>query len=260
MNLLTIPSFCNNHNHIPQKNNLIITVGCGRDYEKQLDITEPLMRAYAEKCNADFVALRENKFPQWGIGNKYQVHPYLEQYEQTLFVDADLIITDNAPNIFAECSSSKLWVHNEYHVVYEIHPTDDWIQTECDEIAKSQFLPLINITSMYNAGMFLMPRQFQYIYRVPDHPIPEYWCSEQHLFTLRLLHSRIPIGYLNENWHLSFLNRRFWEKAPNAYFIHVNGSRPNSYRLELLQRFAEKNYSKFDPKSRPAFLPNWLKK
>jgi len=69
---------------------------------------------------------------------------------------------------------------------------------------------------------------------------------------------------LDWRYNLEFIDYDFWSKIEDAYFIHLNGSKPLEYRLELLHRIINKNYT-FLPQPEPKegdtviekFRANW---
>ena len=69
---------------------------------KIYDICEKSQRAYAEKIGADFISITEKQFNenQCPHVEKLQAFELLEKYEKILYVDADVLIKKDAPDIF----------------------------------------------------------------------------------------------------------------------------------------------------------------
>jgi len=68
-------------------------------------ISEPLLRAYAQKVDADFIKI-ENKvmdkliiypFPCF---EKFQMKDMLDNYERIIYLDADILVQKDTPNLF----------------------------------------------------------------------------------------------------------------------------------------------------------------
>jgi len=79
----------------------IVTLCIGNDFEQLARLTHPLMRAYAEDLRADFHIINKPKLNISPIHyEKYQLARFLDQYERVLFVDTDVVIRPNSPDIF----------------------------------------------------------------------------------------------------------------------------------------------------------------
>ncbi|MFM2219914.1 MAG: hypothetical protein RL240_4232 [Planctomycetota bacterium] len=84
----------------PTKSRLLITVATGDSFRELLKYTGPLMEAYAHRIGADFVAITKPAQDWWGL-DKFRVHPFAQAYERTLYVDADVFLTEETPDLFA---------------------------------------------------------------------------------------------------------------------------------------------------------------
>ncbi|MBA3924222.1 MAG: hypothetical protein H0X31_21985, partial [Nostocaceae cyanobacterium] len=77
----------------------IVTLCIGADQLGTL--THPLMRDYAHKVGADFVVIAAPKLNLKYIHyEKYQVYELLDTYDRILFLDSDIIVTPNCPDLF----------------------------------------------------------------------------------------------------------------------------------------------------------------
>jgi len=95
----------------------VITLAIGDHFEEMGKITHPLMRAYAEKCNSDFIVISEPKL-QDQIGlvtyEKFQLYDYLDgQYDQVLFIDTDIVVSPDSPNLFLKFDPKTFAASNE---------------------------------------------------------------------------------------------------------------------------------------------------
>ncbi len=243
----------------PTSDRLVICVAGGDDYERQAAITAPAMRAYAERVNADFRLLSGDQFPAWAMANKYRACPYIAAYDRTLFLDADVVISPEAPDIFDVVPPESIAVFNEYPTVHWHGGSTDWVQREGNHICLSQEITPFRQTWMINAGVFILPRCHALLYAPPSKAVPTYWCAEQQWFTIRIAQSGAVPFHLDRRWNYSFVEQDFWQAAADAHFIHLNGSRPLSYRLELLSRMTARNFTRLDPPKDIGFLPNWLR-
>jgi len=63
-------------------------------------------KKYSQKCNADFIVIEDDSaFPGWTpIWQRFAPFVKYKDYDNILYLDADLVITDSAPNIFETMS------------------------------------------------------------------------------------------------------------------------------------------------------------
>jgi len=89
-----------------KKERCIVVIANGKKYETQLDLVKDRFLAYAKKCNADFKVLKA--LPEFLAQNTQRdayswklLIPYLyQEYTEVLFLDLDLYISDNCPDLF----------------------------------------------------------------------------------------------------------------------------------------------------------------
>lgn len=125
---------------MPKEKKAIVTLAIGDFYEKMGSITHPLMKKYANNVGADFVCISQPDVaditalpPKY---EKFQIYDLFDRYDRILFIDTDIIVNPDAPDIFdycpAECfgavseesySGSTL----EKKVTQEILGSVDWI-------------------------------------------------------------------------------------------------------------------------------------
>lgn len=100
--------------------NAIVTLSIGEGY-KLPDVTHPMMRAYAEKLGADFVVINT---PQLNLSSvhyeKYQIYKLLEYYERIIYLDTDILVKPDCPNLFKMVPEDHLGAflisnHTYYH-------------------------------------------------------------------------------------------------------------------------------------------------
>jgi lipopolysaccharide biosynthesis glycosyltransferase len=82
----------------------VVTASVGQAFSEMGRITQPLMKGYANRCSADFVVISE---PLMATRNglparyeKFQLFDLLNRYERVLFLDNDILVTPDAPDVF----------------------------------------------------------------------------------------------------------------------------------------------------------------
>jgi lipopolysaccharide biosynthesis glycosyltransferase len=95
---------------INQKRKLAIIT---RAYEisSMSKISHPLIKKYADKCNADFIIIDKRKINIGPFHNEiFQSYDLLSRYERILCIDSDVIISPKTPNIFNIVPEDKIGV------------------------------------------------------------------------------------------------------------------------------------------------------
>jgi lipopolysaccharide biosynthesis glycosyltransferase len=87
---------------ISPKSTLVVTLCIGKLYEEISLVTHPFMRSYAEKIGADFqvITIAETK-TDIEYYEKFQLYSYLERYERVIFLDTDLLVSPQCPDLFS---------------------------------------------------------------------------------------------------------------------------------------------------------------
>lgn len=240
----------------PTSDRLIVVVASGPVAEEQLILTAPRMRAYAKRVGADFRVVTADHAPHWPMANKWRIAPFVRAYDRTLYLDVDVIIAPDAPDIFEAVPAEAVAIYDEWSDVFDNAP-GDWVQAEADAICKTQQMPLRRLGWMGNAGIILFPRTAADLYRVPSRPFPRFWCLDQILFAMALDETGFPIHRLDRRWNTGFVAADFWKHLPEAHLIHLNGSRPHKYRMDLLQRMLAGDFSRVDPPPGTQWKPKW---
>ena len=81
--------------------NAIITLTIDNFYKKIGQTTIPLMQKYAEKLSCDIHVIGERKINKdTHHFEKFQMYDLLNEYDRILYLDVDILINKNCPNIF----------------------------------------------------------------------------------------------------------------------------------------------------------------
>lgn len=239
------------HPWVQPKSRAIVTCAFGEHLEV-LEHTRPLMQDYAKRCNADYIEITNDMHQDWPMANKWRASSYAWLYDQILYVDSDVIIKPNAPDIFEAGSPETFSVRNEIH---DYEGREGWYIPQVDEYFHSQGVSH-NLSNMANGGVMLYGRKTLDLYQPPEKPYSKFWCVDQFELTRKLELEPDRAQWLEDRWNWSFILSSFWEGINQAWFIHVNGSRPTSYRVDLIKRLIAGDYSRYEPPS-GEWLPPW---
>lgn len=209
---------------------LVITIATGKARE-WLRYTERPMQAYAAACGADFVVLKNTTQGWWGL-EKFRLHEYAKAYEQTLFLDADVLITKSAKDLFDLTKAdvaiydetgdiqSPGWLSSAWHKVTHClgRPAYDAIQPILGPGAYKRY------GRSYNSGVVLCTRKGASVWTPPKLPIPvESHVAEQIVVGWNLMQFNPSIQTLHMKRNLQSWNRLYLVQLPSAEIVHLSG-------------------------------------
>ena len=92
--------------------NLILTIAVGDAYQRMSALTHPAIKKYAEKIGADFQCITESdcSTPHWA---KFEIYNLLNKYERILYIDTDILVREDTPNLFEIVPQNELGMFNE---------------------------------------------------------------------------------------------------------------------------------------------------
>jgi len=216
----------------------IITLAIGEAFGEMGKITHPLMKRYADKCNADFIVLDEIKLQdqlKLLTYEKFQVHDYLNnQYDQIVFIDTDIVVLPNSPDLFDMVPSDTFAASNE-----ELYS----MSGPHKEITQ-KVLGNINWTAPYfNSGVMVIGKIHAGSFN-PVNPLIKAWTShsgnDDHVMSDQPI-----INYLvnRSNYKFIDLTHKFnhtrvikdTKTRFNSYFIHYAGPSGHRYGDRMKQ-------------------------
>jgi len=118
------------------------THGVFNEHQELYEYAIQKSKKYADKCNADFIVVDDDSaFPGWSpIWQRFVMFTKFQEYDKILYVDADLVITDIAPNIF--------------------DIMDKWKQGEFFASLDYETIPARLYSKYFNAGIIACKRSF----------------------------------------------------------------------------------------------------
>lgn len=79
---------------------VVVTIAAGELYTDIAKLTHPTIKAYADKIGADFLVWTDNGTHRIPHYRKLDIGGLLNDYDRVLYVDTDIIIRPDSPNIF----------------------------------------------------------------------------------------------------------------------------------------------------------------
>ena len=216
-----------------------------------LDVTRDSIKLYAKKCDADYIELSGDQHPDWPMANKYRLHAVTSKYKRTLYLDCDVVIKSDAPNIFLSTPSDKISAFDEWPI-WEQKGDLQWIIRQQDTIVHKILNPEIaakhlkngkfTASRMINGGVMVIPQSLADYYIQPEKEYPRQWCFDQNYLTLMLPEGKFHS--LEMKWNTPFvLGKDFHKASLEAYFVHINNMKDSwqsAQRKRLLSSFLPK--------------------
>lgn len=184
------------------------------------------MQSYAKRCGAERVVLSPSQFSEAAnvFYEKLQLGNLLEQYERTLFLDADILVSPSNPNLFDLVPTSRFGMVSVEPVFRQLERSHRLIST---------LIGLVMWQAPYfNAGVMLASRAHQAMFEV-DLSIVQLWHEraeaageghfhDQGFFKHRLNQLGLPFKELGKSFNFT----RAWggfHKRFRHNFIHYVG-------------------------------------
>ena len=207
-----------------QNKNLLLTIAMGELYKILAELTHPTFINYAKKINADFLSINEKNIsqttPHW---EKFQIYDLLKKYDRILYVDTDIIIRADAPNLFDEVPYFELGLFDEAPYTENRHIA---FQQACHAYG---ILPQNWNGKYYNTGVMVISRPHKDLFKKPEREIHNFF--EQTYLNVQIATKNIPVHNL-KYWfnRMSCMDSLIGEDRHASYFIHYAGF-PNPQML-----------------------------
>lgn len=196
---------------------IIITLVIGQEAEEIYSLSQDSIQSYAQRLRADFACIKENVYSDNNIPphyNKLRIKQYLNQYDRVLFLDCDVIISPNTPNIFNLVPENAIGVVNEGALVD---------RSEAIKQVQASLGSIENWHSDYfNSGMIVVSKLHQGLFDEPETIYLGLFREQSYLnWKARLL--RYQIYYLDKQYNYFFHPAASLRSASSAYIVHFAG-------------------------------------
>lgn len=194
------------------KTKAVVTVATGREFLDLLDVTGPTIKAYAARCDADYIALTNATTSWWGL-EKFRTRHFVEQYDEVLFVDADCIVHPDAPSLFGQ--DCDVLIHNDAPYLESLA----WLKSERREVCEAISMQYDDANLCLNSGVVYTRKAASGVWSEPPSNIPTSHCAEQ----IVVEQQAIRHGYrdLDSRFNWQFYFKDFYAGLDDAYIIHL---------------------------------------
>jgi ADP-heptose:LPS heptosyltransferase len=214
-----------------KKENLVLTISIGNHYKKVSKVTLPSIEKYAKKINADFLNIDQHnpKFitQKW---NKFHIHELLNQYKRILYFDIDLIIREDAPNLFEIVPEDKLGMFNEGRYSSRLEYVEQASEYYGEPVKKWN-------GKFYNSGVMVISRRHKSIFKEPKgvHIVE----TDQPYINLRIINDKVEMFDLDFRYNrMDILDKFCGISRLDSYIVHYAGA-PKEIQLDVIKKDIE---------------------
>ena len=209
------------------------------DRVKQMtDFSHPIIKSYAQKCNADFKVLShkadiqtDSKVDDWiTVFRTMEIYNLFDQYDRILHLDSDVLIHPKSPNIF------DVVPEDQVGVLFEDRGSRRPHRLECLANAQKQFGDIEWTRGYPNSGVLLASKQHRNIFTKINGQYYTEWggCDVMHGYNIKK--HGYEVFELSYNWnHMSMFSEE-WNGCANkfkSYIIHYAG--PQTGKLNKMK-------------------------
>lgn len=209
--------------------NCIYSMSIGEKNEKLSSITFDTIKKYANKINADFVVNREyNKnFLSQNL-QKFFIYNLLDKYDRVLYIDSDMIIRYDCPNLFDIVPEDKLGMWNEGKYFTKELSLSKF--EEIKNVAKLYKTKVYRNSKFYNAGLMVISKIHKNLFELPKH-VEKLHCDQPYL-NYKIIVDKINMFDISNDFNRfengSWLNESYYNVVKrrnklNSYIIHYAG-------------------------------------
>lgn len=210
--------------------NAVVTITCGSRYEKIAELTHPTIKDYAEKIGAEFIVWRDmgkHTIPHY---RKLDLASLLMEYDRTLYVDSDVIIREDAPDIFGIVQPDCLGLFSESRFA----PRDI---NMVYFLIKHDVNPQLWDHRYFNTGVMVCSRAHSNLFLQPRNEINDF--GEQTYLNMRIVMTKPKIHSLEYQWNrMSMIDQATGEQRHDCFVLHYAagyGTGSESALLKLIR-------------------------
>jgi len=214
-----------------KRDNLVFTISIGDYYQEISKYTLPFLENYAKKIGADFLNITEHNpdyiTQKW---NKFHINKLLNDYKRIIYLDIDMIIRDDCPNLFEIVPENKLGMFNEgrYSSRYEYLEQAGKYYGEDLKKWNGKF---------YNSGVMVISRRHSQIFKLPKGI--DFVETDQPYINLRILNDGVDMFDLDWKFNrMDILDKFCGISRLDSYIVHYAGA-PKNMIFDVMSRDIE---------------------
>jgi hypothetical protein len=213
---------------------LVLTIACGNLYQKIGSLTHPSIKSYAQKIGAEFLSINNKNIsettPHW---EKFQIYNLLDDYDRILYMDSDIIIRDDCPNLFDEVPEDKLGMFNE---AFFTDRSKELMIDICNKYDEK--LPSWD-GRYFNSGVAVISGSHKKLFKKPEKEVFSYY--EQSYLNMMIVKLNIKMHELHYKFNrMTCMDTYTGEDRHNSFIIHYAGYPNPDLVIDLIKKDLEK--------------------
>ncbi len=206
----------------------VVTVTIGPKFDALARMAHPTLKAYADKIDADFIVLSdvlECGKPHW---SKFLLYDLLPDYDRIIYLDSDLIVRDDCPDLTELVPPEKLGIFNEGHFTERMESLREAVMAYKEEI------PKWDGRSYYNTGVMVLSKKHRTLFKLPE-VLHDLGMFEQGYINLKIIKDdwdvfELPYGYNR----MTCMDDLTGDPRHNSYIVHYAGAPDVSDLLRIM--------------------------
>ena len=147
----------------------LVTITTGHLYNEMAELTHPTLKAYADKIGADFIVWTDTSKHAHPGYQKLELRELLkEKYERVIFMDTDIIVRPDTPNLFEVVPEDQIGLFEEGKFVDRATGFYDF----CRQV---NYNPKTWDKCYYNTGVMVVSRQHVKFFDQPPEEINHFY-------------------------------------------------------------------------------------
>jgi hypothetical protein len=158
------------------------------EWQSLAEVTLPSQRAYAQRLAADFVVMdkRVHAHPQY---DKWQLYELLATYDRVVFLDADVVVRPDCPDLFVCVPQKYVGGENE---LASFPGQAQHLERFCQRLG----LAALPCPFYLNSGVFVASARHRELFRPPEAVPADLPWPEQSHFNARLIGEKYSVLFL----------------------------------------------------------------
>jgi len=191
----------------------VVTLNIGTACEEMFSVSSPTFEAYARKIGADYIVIDTEKIKmQHLFFEKWQIFSMLYEYDRVLYLDSDILISPDCPDLFSLVSPADVGALDEQL----------WEKRTCLITGIQELLGDVGWTkSYYNAGLGVFSWLHKPLFKKGGTPEGGL-LAEQNLLNHRIAGLKYPVHSLPREFNRMDMTGE--EGRLESFIIHYAGS------------------------------------
>lgn len=196
--------------------NVVLTIAIGDLYSEVSEVTHPTIKRYADKIGADFVVWRDQGNHMSPHFRKLDIVSLFKEYDRVLYVDTDIIIREDAPNIFDIVPYNEMGMFDEGRFIPERGPNMLKYLTSFGVDPKKWD------RKYYNTGVMVFSKVHHLLFMKPPEEFDNFYEQTHINMMICILGGKVhDLSYKFNRMYV--MDEKTGETRLDSYFLHYAG-------------------------------------